>query len=212
LIVSHEHKFIFLKTMKTAGTSIEVFLSALAGVDAIVTPVGPEEPGHKPRNFLAGRYWNHMPACVVRKNLGEEVWNSYFKFCFERNPWDKVISRYWWAIHWGTVRKVPDLPSLEEFVLGGHGRLETDWPIYTIDDEIAVDAVGRYENLDDDLRAILHRAGLAIEVELPRTKSGFRDPDDPERFSARSAEHVARLFHREIAAFGYECPPELMLP
>jgi hypothetical protein len=29
MIVSHEHKFIFLKTKKTAGTSIELALSAL---------------------------------------------------------------------------------------------------------------------------------------------------------------------------------------
>jgi hypothetical protein len=211
LIVSHEHKFIFLKTMKTAGTSIEVFLSKIAGADAIVTPLGPKEPGHEPRNFEGSTYWNHMPAEAVRASLGEEIWNGYLKFCFERNPWDKVISRYWWAIHWGQVRKMPDLPSLEEFVFGRYGRLDTDWPIYAIDDEIAVDVVGRYESLEGDLRAILGRTGLTIQVELPRTKSGFRAPGDPERFSARGAERVAELFHREIAAFGYECPPELML-
>ena len=31
MIVSHEHKFIFLKTKKTAGTSIELALSELCG-------------------------------------------------------------------------------------------------------------------------------------------------------------------------------------
>ena len=128
MIVSHQHRFIFLKTKKTAGTSVEVSLSKIAGPDAIVTPVEPEEPGHAPRNFrgawncnflpamladpglpgafvrhprgrlgLYRHYWNHAPAWLARAKLGEKVWSSYFKFCFERNPWDKVISRYWWS-------------------------------------------------------------------------------------------------------------------
>ena len=31
MIISHEHKFIFLKTKKTAGTAIEAALSELCG-------------------------------------------------------------------------------------------------------------------------------------------------------------------------------------
>jgi hypothetical protein len=39
MIVSHEHKFIYLKTKKTAGTSIELALSRLCGPDDIITPL-----------------------------------------------------------------------------------------------------------------------------------------------------------------------------
>ena len=39
VIVSHKHKLIFIKTQKTAGTSIEVALSSLCGPDDIITPV-----------------------------------------------------------------------------------------------------------------------------------------------------------------------------
>jgi hypothetical protein len=56
MIVSHKHRFIFLKTKKTAGTSIELALSALCGRDDIITPLAqPEdEPlrlGHAPQNW-----------------------------------------------------------------------------------------------------------------------------------------------------------------
>jgi hypothetical protein len=37
MIVSHEHKFIFLKTKKTASTSIELALSALCGDGDVIT-------------------------------------------------------------------------------------------------------------------------------------------------------------------------------
>jgi hypothetical protein len=235
MVVSHQHRFIFLKTRKTAGTSVEVFLSGIAGEDAIVTPVEPAEPGHRPRNFrgswstdflpamradpgapgallrnprgrigLYRHHWNHAPAWLLRARLGEEVWNGYFKFCFERNPWDKFVSLYWWAL-----RDRSDRPSLEEFIDSPRGAGSSDWPLYTLDGEIAVDAVGRYESLEQDLRTFMRRAGVAAEVELPRAKSSQRRRDE-QLLSERSAGRIGALFRREVEAFGYECPPELL--
>lgn len=39
MIISHEHKFIFLKTAKTAGTSIEIALSKFCGSDDVITKI-----------------------------------------------------------------------------------------------------------------------------------------------------------------------------
>jgi hypothetical protein len=237
VIVSHEHEFIFMKTTKTAGTSVEVFLSQIAGGDAIVTPVVPPERGHSPRNFSGARiynplpalladpagigplirhprrrfgfyrhYWNHNPAWLARAKLGRRVWDSYFKFCFERNPWDKAVSRYWWSVQGMTNR-----PSLSEFVLAGHPRLKSDWPIYGFGDDLAVDAVGRYERLEEELRSILAGRGLKLDVALPRAKASQRKRDEAVRFSPQSAARIEELFHREVEAFGYECP-ELLAP
>lgn len=44
MILSHDWRFIHLKTHKTAGTSVELSLSALCGPLDIITPTwGPEE-------------------------------------------------------------------------------------------------------------------------------------------------------------------------
>ena len=57
VIISHSHRFVFVKTKKTAGTSIEVYLSPLLDPNDVVTPVGEEEAslGHAPRNYQ-GRF------------------------------------------------------------------------------------------------------------------------------------------------------------
>jgi hypothetical protein len=244
MIVSHEHRFVFLKTRKTAGTSVELALSNLAGDDAIVTPLEPLEARHDPRNYEAlppparpgdpspaettrrdelirraelirqARtdpqcvryipYFSHMPAWLARAKLGDEIWDGYFKFCFERNPWDKVASVYWWR-----HRNSEDPPPFEEWLPGVVKSL-SDWPLYSIDGELAVDAVGRYEDLPTDLAAFLERVGApAGDLRLPRAKSGFRRQDD--LYSPATVEEVRQVFSREIEMLGYEgCPASLL--
>jgi len=43
MIISHKYKFIFIKTVKTAGTSIEVFLNNYCGEEDIITPIHPKD-------------------------------------------------------------------------------------------------------------------------------------------------------------------------
>lgn len=82
MIISHQHKFIFIKTKKTAGTSIEIALSKICGEQDIITPVSPEDEktrmalGYRgPQNYIingARLFYNHIPASDVRA-LGKSV-------------------------------------------------------------------------------------------------------------------------------------------
>lgn len=75
MIISHTHQFIFIKTKKTAGTSIEAYLSDLLGNNDVITPIGVEEAtaGHRPRNFAG-------PFSPISEALGllraPEQWKS----------------------------------------------------------------------------------------------------------------------------------------
>lgn len=52
MIVPHKYQFIFLKTSKTAGTSIEIALSRICDKGDIITAVSDED--EKIRNELGG--------------------------------------------------------------------------------------------------------------------------------------------------------------
>jgi tRNA splicing ligase len=40
--------------------------------------------------------WEFVKGKKFRYRVGRKVWDSYFKFCFERNPWDKTVSHFYW--------------------------------------------------------------------------------------------------------------------
>jgi hypothetical protein len=230
VIISHEHRFIFLKTRKTAGTSVEVLLERLAGDAAVVTPIWPKVDGHTARNYIVldnpirarvlqtrqrrltgdtrehPAYFNHIAARNIRKRLGRRRWNSYYKFCFERNPWDKVVSAYFWRVGNGH-----DEGDFRTFVMQG-GDFPSDFDRYSIDGKsIGVDFVGRFERLEDDLRNVLAQLGLPTDVTLTREKGNYRParPATDVSYDDAMNARVEAAFAREIAAFGFELPPAL---
>ena len=102
MIISHSHKFIFLKPRKVAGTSVEVALAQHCGEDDIITPIGAFDARWDEDQYAhPGRKWRgygrHATLKRVRKKLGPEMWDDYFKFTITRNPWDLVVSQYHWA-------------------------------------------------------------------------------------------------------------------
>lgn len=228
MLISHRHRFIFIKTKKTAGTSIEIALSRYLGPRDVITHITPEDealrraagypgpqnfliPLHRYsardwRNFLRTRrrrwFYNHMPATEIRRYVGEKVWNSYYKFCFERNPWDRVISWYYWE-----HREEPR-PSLEEFIrsgrvddLAGPGGAD----LYSIDGVTAVDRVFRYEELDAAMAELAQRFDFPEVPELPRAKAGIRQDQRPYReVYGDEWELVAQVFARQVRELGYE--------
>lgn len=62
MILSHRHRFIFIKGMKVAGTSAEIALSQICGPDDIITPVTRVDErervgkGAEPRNYTSHVY------------------------------------------------------------------------------------------------------------------------------------------------------------
>lgn len=228
MIISHKHKFIFVKTRKTAGTSVEIALSTICGDQDVLTPLTPEdeririEHGGRPAQhyWLSPTRWkcsdivracrkrefpqynSHMSAADIRSHVGEEIWRSYFTFTLDRNPYDRLISFYYW--HGG-----PNVHgSFSDYVLrqGGWSR-SVNYELYADRGFVIVDAVYRYEDLPGMLRSVASRLGLSKTPALPyqQTKrSSDRTRDYQEYYTEETRTLVSVACAREIALLGYQ--------
>ena len=231
MILSHKHKLIFIKTAKTAGTSIEVFLSNHCGPQDIVTPIVPPVEGHQPRNYEGlinpvpeilerpgkvftalrhtmtsrTKFYNHMPAREVKQRVSGDVWNGYFKFCVERNPWDKVLSHY----NMQASRKGGGL-SLDEYLTRGRFPFNDFRYMDRSRKKIIVDRIVRYENLLVELGEILARLNVPFDGTLGIVaKSEYRTDRRPyqEVFNDQQRRIVEQAFAKEIELHGYRFEP-----
>jgi hypothetical protein len=228
MIVSHAHKFIFLKTKKTAGTSIELALTKLCGGDDIITPLteideAKRAGGRGEQNWRLHSWWdsprpiwkrrlfkftaedygfyNHMPAEAAKALLNDDtVWNSYFKFAFDRNPWDRQVSFYHHR-----YRREATPPLFAEFIHKDRRARINNYEIYSIDGNVAVDFVGRFETLEADLRHALSQVGLTLDEQLPRAKTTSRKSDAPYRsyYDSDTRDIVGNWYAREIKLLDY---------
>ena len=236
MIISHRHKFIFVKTRKVAGSTIERVLAEQCGPEDIISPdpVPVEKAQHYAGRFnpipelvhtlsplqhartirdwvKRPKYYCHLSSYSIRHRIGAKVWDNYFKFTFERNPWDKMVSFYYWY-HRYRIENGEPLPTFREHVLERANalhedrRFPLDWKRYTLGGEVAMDYIGRFENLEGDLATVFERIGLTKPPSLPREKGNVRGDRRhySEAYDDATRDRIAELFHREIEHFGYE--------
>lgn len=212
MIVSHEHGFVFMKTRKTAGTSVEIALSRVCGPDDVITPVTDEDEelrraagGRGPQHFedpphLGRRAFNHMPVSMVRKMLGRKRFESYLSFAVERNPWDAVVSLYHWRYRdepAGDFAAFVASSAVAEFATKNQR-------IYRLQGRVAVDRVLRYEDLASELGSVWTSLGLPGSPDLPHAKGGLRPRASyREYYDDATRERVAELFAAPIQDLGY---------
>ena len=94
-MISHKHKFIFIHIPNTAGTSIE---KALYDESCQLLPGewDYDRARYAPLNHLT------LQELVDSALLTPAQLQSYFKFCFVRNPWDRLVSEIFsrWLSPW----------------------------------------------------------------------------------------------------------------
>lgn len=204
MLVSHRKKFIYTKTAKTAGTSVESYFEKYCMPEGEWTPEHSRDVYESETGIIGFRgkkkpadcpWYNHMPADQIKAGLGEETWNSYLKFCVIRDPFDKAVSAFF---HFKKARQKkgvkrsyqsirhcllsllpePKFASVaEEFE---HwlkiGAMPLDRNKYTINGEFCLDSVIRFEKLHEGMAEICEKIGETFDPEsLPQMKRGTRD-------------------------------------
>jgi hypothetical protein len=112
MLVSHRKQFIYTKTVKTAGTTVEAYFEKYClpegewrlshARDEYAGPTG--VVGYRGLNPQGKQWYHHMPARAIKRRVGDDVWNSYFKFSVVRNPFDKLVSPEFTEFRCGILR------------------------------------------------------------------------------------------------------------
>lgn len=148
----------------------------------------PKTAGISISNSLFGDVkWGHRSVNFYKLHYGEKVFNSLYKFCFVRNPYDRLFSAYTFLKEGGINNQdlefsnsyLQEYTSFDEFVLKGLDKKEImNWvhfkPQYTFvcdeNDNIVMDFIGKMENLKADFNTVCKH--LNIESELKQLNKG----------------------------------------
>tara|TARA_B100000965_G_scaffold403188_1_gene430740 strand:- start:3125 stop:3739 length:615 start_codon:yes stop_codon:yes gene_type:complete len=176
MLISHKYKFIFIKTKKTAGTSIEIELGKNMDDNDVVTPIKPNFKGHQARNFIYKGFKlnNHISAQNLKIILPKNIFENYFKFCVEREPVDKSISDYSMLKNSTYHNRHTKFLKWNEYV----DACKFPMDVYKYIDkkeQLLVDKIIKYENLNNEIYEISKKLGFPFSGINVRAKSGFRE-------------------------------------
>jgi hypothetical protein len=207
-MIDELRKIILIHLEKTGGTSIAIAL------------FGKDEGAKRKGSDLAydNGLTKHYSITKAKQVYGNEKWTSYTKITVIRNPWDRLVSKWFWRKE-GCERKKVVFP----FPLDGKGKIPKAWFAKEIEEEcsrwqlknpddflfgteksLVVDYILRFESLDHDWKEFSSKMGLTGIGDLPHiNKSATRETDYRIYFTDETAEFVRRHFERTVAYFNY---------
>lgn len=231
MLISYKHRFVFIKTVKTAGTSVEGLFEPFCCPPGHVvqhwTPTLVSEYGvvgrRWPQNDLPDYgYYNHMPAGAIRQRLPE--FDQFTCFTTVRDPYDRTISHFHFLHEALPPRgQMPLEEAIALHIVGETEALRARFLSFIkqcayheshylcIDGELAVDRWLRYETLVPDLEKLVVDLNLPLQGSvaeaLPRFKQNrFGRNDLPPVEAYLSSEAVTLINTRSplsFSTFGY---------
>jgi hypothetical protein len=119
------------------------------------------------RNIGVANEFDHMEAFRVKNLVGAQQFNNYFKVAVCRNPYDQMISLYFWRMYQRS-KSIPPLPqmSFDEWLASSPKSMSENQMIMTIDGEYVMDFVLRLEDLKEDLATLCSKLDFDYEQVL----------------------------------------------
>ncbi|MBT4870362.1 MAG: sulfotransferase family 2 domain-containing protein [Candidatus Diapherotrites archaeon] len=220
MLISHKKKFVAIAIQKTGSRSIRNALLSFADIFPI--PANKSSP-----------YYHHTTAQKLKEEFEKQGWNweDYFKFAFVRNPWDVLVSHYFYnklmAHQWQNKEgkfKDPETDE-EKKMLDAQGekctKFITRHPtskealkhlakiikpqydyLFDTNGNQLVDFIGRFENLQNDFDIICDKLNIQKTKLLYANKSNHKNYT--EYYDEETKKLVEEKFGKDIKKFGYK--------
>ncbi|HEY4069976.1 MAG TPA: sulfotransferase family 2 domain-containing protein [Sphingomicrobium sp.] len=205
MIVSFSHKFIFVAIPKTGTHAVRQALRAHLGHDDM-EQVGLFVHKRLPITELAALEHGHLSLQQLRPHLPPDQFDSFFKFAFVRNPFDRFIS------FCAFMTRVEKQFERNPHKVMGHFIQSPPWhrilfqPQLTFvtdaDGKLLTDYVGRVEEMQQSYDEIARRIAVA-SAQLEKVNASERR-DYRSYYTPELVDGVAKLYARDLELFGYE--------
>ncbi|OUT64274.1 MAG: hypothetical protein CBB81_10320 [Cellvibrionales bacterium TMED21] len=174
MLWSKEHRFIFVKTKKTAGTTIEVLLQ-----DFCVDKSELQHSAHSTREIITPsgivgfrgkwrppwcRFYNHMPLQAIYNRLGKDQFERCLVVASVRDPYDAAVSFFhqkYLSVEQALEVHQRNPDRLKQLFLKSVKKNSNQNIYFDVQGSNRVDAVIRFEELVTDLRDLADRLDLS---------------------------------------------------
>jgi len=164
----------------------------------------------------------HIPIRTLQRVFGAETLARYFKFTFVRNPYDRLLSAFTFLKTGGmdlddrifAEKEIQHFETFHDFVKTWvteenvkrnlHFIPQVDW-LRLNDTSVAVDFIGRYENLSQDFDRVCRH--LKIPSHLSKANASKRARDYRQYYDEESMRIVRRVYCQDLGLFNYEFEP-----
>lgn len=212
MIISKARNYVFVHIPKTGGTALTLALEDRAAKDDLI--IGDTPKAKRRRHRLDdlqpnGRLWKHSKLADIDGVISAEELDNMFCFTLVRNPWDRMVSYYFWLQEQTFAHPAVALAKSNEF----EAFLRHSDTVRTIQNAPAryymtnvlgrerADAYVRLECLQEDLKPVEKHLGFKLSVERVNTSKRHRDYRG--YYDETLAEFVGTLCAEDIRRFDY---------
>ena len=214
MYISHKYKLIFLRTPKTASSSLsEFFIKNIPDPDAIYTPVedskirGTLDQSIINKYKLNFKYYHFTLEDLVHNNLiTPEQIREYKSVAVIRNPIDRQKSFYYFYKRWKGPNKPASIEEYKSWTRSGSFINEPNSAIrqssiLTYGDNICGE-YWLYENINNSLQNLMNMLKLDIKYSLPNHKNNFRtDKQNEIQFDEEAMRELHSAFVNDFTLY-----------